>query len=373
MIHKADFMPMLGFAIMTLVCGCVPHAWEVAKSEDTIDAYQEFLKQPHKVQLSEKAWWRIAELKDSVEGYEEYLQNASVHSSTGKVLYEGKFALEAKKRLYEKTRALGTVAAFDDFLKKYPQSEFASAAHQRLERLLYDQTKMTDPLRARTACWEFLERYPMSEFAPEVDRERTQLEREFWKYSKTQTLGTVVAFEDFLEKNPQGRFTGRAESDLQILKVELSPLEEAARRALPQGMRFSVAKPSQDRDEPEFMIAAPLLEEVRGNYGTHEKLTRLVQLRCAKLIKSIAEEGLLSDPSVLVIQAWHDIFQSHLHRYTGQPKVAMTLYEVAIPARVLNEENLKSASYVTIMGLWEVRENIIPDLSFGDVELRLSR
>jgi hypothetical protein len=220
------------------------------------------------------------------------------------------------------------IAAYEDFIQRYPQSEFGNEARQRLKALYFDKAMAT---------------------------------------------GTIAAYEDFLRENPSGNFAAEALRNLQILKTEIRNLEEAARRVLPEGAQIEVTTVSRYPKEPEFVIAAHLLEGhsadeqspyVRGDYGTHEKLTRLVQLRCANIIKSIAKDAAPSKEAVLVVRGRHGVRRSNSPGGFGGTDVAMTIFEVSIPVRVLRDTDVKSMDIESVMKLWKVRSNIIPQLQF---------
>jgi len=150
-------------------------------------------------------------------------------------------------------------------------------------------------------------------------------------------------------------------------------MEEAARRVLPTGTKVEVKTVRGLPKKPQFLIAAHLLEGhsadetspyVRGDYGTHEKLTRLVQFRCAKILKSVAADALPSNASDIAISTRHGVRES----YVGQPfsgtDVAMTIYEITISVADVKKNEMGKMDEELIMKLWNVRKNIIPSLSF---------
>jgi hypothetical protein len=125
--------------------------------------------------------------------------------------------------------------------------------------------------------------------------------------------------------------------------------------------------------KPQFVIAAHLLEGhsadenspyVRGDYGTHEKLVRLVRLRCAEILKSIANENILPEGSELVISARHGVREYYNPSQTNGTDVAITIYEISVAMEVLKTHTLATMNEVTIMDLWSVTKNIIPELEF---------
>ena len=267
------------------------------------------------------------------------------------------FAAQARWKI---ARARGTISAYENFLEWHPNSEFAAPARQVLEKLYFERTEQ-DFERARAqgtifAYEDFLERHPHSEFDPQVH------------FELAKARGTISAYGDYLNKYPQGRFAIEVKSIVQ----EMHNLEKAARRVLPEGTKVDVTNASRDLETPEFVIAAHLLEGhasdesdpyVRGDYGTHEKLIRFVQLRCAQIVKSVAKGAVPSSQSVLVIRVRHGVRQSFYG--VGGSAVSKTLYEISIPVRFLRERQVQSMDDVSVMQLWEVRNNIIPELEFG--------
>ncbi len=150
-------------------------------------------------------------------------------------------------------------------------------------------------------------------------------------------------------------------------------MEDAARKVLPQGAKVEVTTVSRYPKKPEFVIAAHLLEGhsadetspyVRGDYGTHEKLTRLVQFRCAKILKSVGTDALPSNDSDIVISGRHGVRQSYIGQPFSGTDVAMTIYEITIPVADIKKNDVSKMDEESIMKLWNVRKNIIPSLSF---------
>src|SRR3990172_6924085 len=93
-----------------------------------------------------------------------------------------------------------SIAIYEDFLQRYPKSEFTNKAHQKLEALYFDKANAT---------------------------------------------GTIDAYEDFLRKNPNSNFAADASMNLEVLKKEIRNLEEATRRVLPKGANVEVTTVSR--------------------------------------------------------------------------------------------------------------------------------
>ena len=128
--------------------------------------------------------------------------------------------------------------------------------------------------------------------------------------------------------------------------------------------------------KPALVISAHLLEGhspdenspyVRGDYGTHEKLTRLVRYRSAKVLKSVLTETQLPGVGRLIVQARHGVRQ-HVGSFSSPGKdVAMTIYEVGLPLDNAQDTAWHDLSEEEVMALWTVKTNIIPSLRFSTV------
>lgn len=108
----------------------------------------------------EKKDWKYAESENSITAYEDYLKKYP----------QGKFADEARswiKTIYfEKAEAANTIEAYDDFLKRYVEGDFADKARSKIEAIYFDQAKAANSIEAYI---DFLKRYPNNNFASEVE------------------------------------------------------------------------------------------------------------------------------------------------------------------------------------------------------------
>ncbi|MDH4241620.1 MAG: hypothetical protein OEW48_18840 [Phycisphaerae bacterium] len=156
--------------------------------------------------------------------------------------------------------------------------------------------------------------------------------------------------------------------------VNLTPeqkesIRQAAQKVLPQGSEVSVDTQGQD-----VVIAAHLLEGhssderspyVRGDYGTHEKLTRLVRFRSARVIRSVLQDAQLTGVGGILIHTRHGVRQSYVGQSFSGTDVAMTLYTV----RFAITDGANGAPVIptedAIIQQFTVKKNIIPSLSFS--------
>ena len=160
-------------------------------------------------------------------------------------------------------------------------------------------------------------------------------------------------------------------TSVQITREQVEGIRNAAAKVLPPEAKVEVTTKSRFLAKPELVISAHLLEGhspdekspyVQGDYGTHEKLTRLVRYRCAKIFKSVATESQIPDVSKIIIQARHGVRQTYIGALSGSTDVATTIYQISISVADIKKQNWLFIGEEEIMKLWKVDENIIPSL-----------
>ena len=163
---------------------------------------------------------------------------------------------------------------------------------------------------------------------------------------------------------------------VQITQEQVEGIRSAAAKVLPPEAKVEVTTKSRFLAKPVLIISAHLLEGhspdetspyVRGDYGTHEKLTRLIRYRSAKILKSVVAESQIPDVSKITIQARHGVRQIYYGSNSGGGDVAMTIYVVSISINDVRNKNLLTITEKEIMALWKVDKNIIPSLHFQAV------
>lgn len=265
---------------------------------------------------------------------------------------------------WENASLENTIESYKDFLKHYPEGEFSEEARSRLEELAFHQSEEINSIYGYE---KFLKDYP---YGKNSDKARLRLEE--LRFIKAKATNTIWSYEEFYKHTNNSKLALEAFKCLNNLRSQIKDLEKAVTKVLPEGAKVEITTVSQYPRKPEFAIKAHLLEGhsadesnpyVRGDYGTHEKLTRLVRYRCAKILKSISEEMKLPDGDDITISARHGVRQSY---YTGVQgtDVSMTIYEISISIKTMMERELSNMSEESIMKLWEVNKNIIPSLQF---------
>ncbi len=146
--------------------------------------------------------WKDAESINTIAAYEEFLRQYP----------DGELADNARSKIeelyFKQTKRRDTIWAYEGFLRKYPQGKFTEQAHMRLKEL-YTKKAWKDA-RAKdtiTAYENFLMKYPQGEFA---DRARSIIERLYFKQAEAKN--TISAYDDFLRRYPKGMFANEARS-----------------------------------------------------------------------------------------------------------------------------------------------------------------
>lgn len=100
---------------------------------------------------------------------------------------------------WRKAKTEDTVAAYHGFLREYPDTTFAEEARARLEMARVKQRPSRETFEA------FSEKYGTPELIAEL---RPHLEETF--FGEARSLGTAMAFREFIDEFPDGRFARRA-------------------------------------------------------------------------------------------------------------------------------------------------------------------
>ena len=165
----------------------------------------------------------------------------------------------------------------------------------------------------------------------------------------------------------------------QVSQTVLDEVQSAAARVVPREARVEVTGEATLFAKPRIVISAHLLEGysadsndpyVRGDYATHEKLTRLVKLRCARIYSSVFKGGIdLKEASSVVIRVRHGV-RMHYGSYSGPSSdVALTIFQVSLSIDKAKEIDLEAARTSEIESMWRAEANIISQLEFRAVSL----
>lgn len=170
---------LLVAVVLTFVIGCatMQRRWEATKSEDTIQAYKEFLRHYPEVELADKAHERLKQL------YEE--------------------------RDWEKSRKINTIRSYENFLKLYQESRFIEVARSRIEELEWIQAEKIASIYAYES---FITKYPNSKFNNQAKEKLEKLE-----WVSTEKEDSIEAYDSFITKYPLSKYSSQAKDKLNLL------------------------------------------------------------------------------------------------------------------------------------------------------------
>ena len=149
--EKRWFKEVLLFVIIFAFissCATMHRNWEAAKSTDTIQAYEEFLKRYPEGKFSDEACSRLEELyfqratkANTIEVYREFLKRYPW----------GRFSDKARSRLeelyFQRASKTNTIEAYEEFLKHYPKGRFSEKACSRIKKLYKEMLRDVKVIR----------------------------------------------------------------------------------------------------------------------------------------------------------------------------------------------------------------------------------
>jgi len=181
-------------------CQTKEGSWEKAKAEDTIQAYEDFLKEYNEGEMAEQAEKRICELnfkktqkENTVESYEKFLGKYPNSEHTA----------EIKDRIvileYEQAKKADTAESYEKFLSKYPNSKYTLEIKDKIIELEYEQAKKADTAESYE---KFLSKYPNNKYFSEIKDKLSEL-----KYIQTKKKATNEAYYAFLRDYPNSKYS----------------------------------------------------------------------------------------------------------------------------------------------------------------------
>jgi TolA-binding protein len=229
-------------------CASIEGDWKTATTQNTVAAYQTFLKENPKYDgpLRTDAQARIEAIE-----FQQAKAAGDKESLVGFLARHpnGAHAGDAKQIVaYKDAVAANSEPAYVKFLSAYPNSEFGDDINSRLRKVRYNDaltensipayekfltlykqgpdvdevTKLLDPLTFAKATethtekgyQDFLSRFPNSASAPDASERLRRV-----VYLKTITAKTVAGYEDFIKRYPQGQDSEIAGKLLETLKA----------------------------------------------------------------------------------------------------------------------------------------------------------
>ena len=111
------------------------------------------------------------------------------------------YACSAAQKDYEKARQVDTIAAYQDFLSKHPQSDFSKTAMTRIEEKKF---KMAESENTVAAYQRFINASDSELFKNYANQRIIKIYTD--AFEKAKAADTIEAYEQYLEDYPQGMF-----------------------------------------------------------------------------------------------------------------------------------------------------------------------
>ena len=119
----------------------------------------------------------------------------------------------------EKAREKGTVTAYENFLRRFPESKFVPVAKAELASLRARESwQVVQQANTLGAYEEFVKMFPKSSEA-ELARERIHALTEGKRWAEAKTNESVEGYRKFLVEYPNSRYKGEAEGPPKIVLV----------------------------------------------------------------------------------------------------------------------------------------------------------
>lgn len=136
---------------------------------------------------------------------------------------------------YGETRSLDTIAAYEDFIRSYPDSPFTKEARKRFQELKEKEAfKDAETKNTKTAYEEFIDKYPNSKFAEKASE---RIKSEETAFIQTIRIDKIQAFQGFKESYPDSEY-------LPIIKDRIEFLNAVARDEVDEYNQFITQYPN---------------------------------------------------------------------------------------------------------------------------------
>jgi outer membrane protein assembly factor BamD (BamD/ComL family) len=212
---------VLGMVILLLVC-CVTEksSWEKAKKDNTMAAYENYMKKYPKSSFEREAIRRLAFLraaeKNTIKAYDKFLK---LHSKSKDLADEARARIE--KFHFEEAIKQGSVSSYEKFLKRHPHGNFSGKINQELEELYFQELKKEASI---TKLEEFQKRYPQGQFSAEIPK---MLEKTYFEDAKSRD--SVLFYNEFIKRYPASTSAEKAKARIEELYNQRHPVLRQAK------------------------------------------------------------------------------------------------------------------------------------------------
>ena len=309
---------MIAIFLITLIfngCATMQGKWEEAAKQDTIGAYNYFLRTAKPdAGYKNKAETRIKELKEAQKENEE----ASAF----------KFAQDnSRLRSYNDDY-------LESFLSKYPSGKHAPEARKLIEKRVYDRAIKEN---YESYYSNFLSRFPNSDLVPDVTARLRKV-----RYDRARKSESLGDYENFIKWYPQGQDTSELENDLPRVR-KLEQTRELKKRKFEQAKELGEVAL---RMAP--VITAPTKRMPAGTIMQSVGMAKVGSPADLKYqmnrFRKLLEDG--ADPSLIRIDGFQPVYMYGPGSFSfGNPgKVVSSEYNGMKLWEYFNIINLKEAS-----------------------------
>lgn len=207
---------ILTVLLFSTACFAQKNKWKKAQKINTIESYQEFVRNYPSSQFIGDAKQSLIELefekalkKNTVEGYNYFLRNYGENKYT-EVIKNSLMILD-----FDNACKKNTVSVYQEFIEKYPNSDtYSEAAQNRISDKIYSEFKNARASNNVNNLERFIKSYPDSKYADEA-RNSIDALKEFEEIKK---INSVQAYEAFVKKHPNTASAEEAQKSIVMLK-----------------------------------------------------------------------------------------------------------------------------------------------------------
>lgn len=205
--------------IISATCFPQKGKWKKAQKANTIESYQEFLRNYPESEFFNAANLKLIELEfnkakkvNTIDGYKYFLDEYG----------ENSFTEEVKNNLIEcefyKAKNKNTISAYKEFLRKYPDSEFSNSAKYSISKIDFQTSKRINTIESYQ---QYIEKYPNNKFTKEASNLLEELE-----FDNAQKINSVTAYESYILQYPDGVRAKEAEKSINEIRERENELKE---------------------------------------------------------------------------------------------------------------------------------------------------
>lgn len=153
---------------------------------------------------SQKSMYYKATDKNTIEAYQKFLDKYP----------DGEYAANVKSKIekleYQMVIESNSIDSLRNFLTKYPSSSYQTEIQQKIEKLEFEEAKTSNTIQA---LQDFLKKYPKTKFKNEASKIIIKLE-----FEEVQKINTVEGYKNFTQKYPNSEFSQKAEQSIKDIE-----------------------------------------------------------------------------------------------------------------------------------------------------------